>query len=60
MCDDSWDMKDGSVVCRELGYTGVVRVTVKSHYGNVGDVFSMDDVNCNGNEMSLSLCSSAV
>ena len=57
VCDDSWDMKDGSVVCRELGYTGVVRVTVKSHYGNVGDVFSMDDVNCNGNEMRLSLCS---
>ena len=56
VCDDSWDLKDGSVVCRELGYTGVIKVTIKSHYGNVSNAFSMDDVNCDGNEMSLSLC----
>ena len=48
-------MKDGAVVCRQLGYTGVLRVTTQSYYGNltVAD-FSMDDVNCRGDEVSYS------
>ena len=53
VCDDGWDLKDGTVVCRQLGYTGLLRVTTQSFYGNLTATnFSMDDVNCRGDEVS--------
>ena len=40
------------MVCRQLGYTGVLRVTTQSYYGNLTAAnFSMDDVNCRGDEV---------
>ena len=56
VCDDDWDRRDGEVVCQELGFSGLVRVTVGSAFGEVSADFAMDDVQCNGTEASLEEC----
>ncbi len=33
ICDDEWDIRDATVVCRELGYSDVVQETHNSMYG---------------------------
>ena len=48
---------DGSVVCRELGYGLLSRITKQSHFGTVPAVFAMDDVACTGSETRLRDCS---
>ena len=57
VCDDSWDTKDGGVVCRELGFHGIVKVTKESQYGPVSSVFAADNVGCIGTETNLVNCS---
>ena len=56
VCDDQWGNSDGEVVCRQLGYAGLVKVTVKSFFGNVSSEFAMDDVNCTGSEAKITDC----
>ena len=33
ICDDEWDIREASVVCRELGFADVVYETHNSMYG---------------------------
>lgn len=56
VCDDSWDLKDGLVVCKELGYHAIVKITKESTYGKVNPDFAMDNVMCLGNEYSIKNC----
>ena len=56
VCDDEWDLEDAAVVCRQLGFPGVERVTLESEFGTVSSSFAMDDVRCAGNESSLAEC----
>ena len=55
VCDDYWDTKDAKVVCKMLGYTGGDAI-IESAFGPTGVDFAMDDVQCNGNEHTISDC----
>lgn len=56
VCDDDWGLKDGAVVCRELG-CGVVQATPGgSHFGSGTGPIWLDDVGCSGKESLLRQC----
>ena len=56
VCDDDWDINDGHVVCRMLGYTHALEVNSGAKYGEGTGKIWLDDVQCKGNENNLSLC----
>ncbi|KAG2469491.1 DMBT1 protein, partial [Polypterus senegalus] len=56
VCDDSWDLADAFVVCRELQCKLPVDTTAPVSYGPGRGHIWLDDVNCKGNESSLLEC----
>ncbi|OAF68844.1 CD5 antigen-like protein [Intoshia linei] len=58
ICDDDWGTKEAAVVCRMLGYEGLTRILKDSNtlYGLAAGQIWLDNVNCDGNEFSLSHC----
>ena len=56
VCDDSWDIKDANVVCRELGFSRASGAPGTAKYGQGSGAIWMDDVKCKGGEASLLQC----
>ena len=56
VCDDSWNMVDANVVCKELGYYRAKQFTRESYYGPIDTDYRMDNVKCDGNEVRLLDC----
>lgn len=57
VCDPDWNLNDGNVVCRELGYGLAKSVHWGAIYGQGSEPFWMYDVRCEGSEQRLSNCS---
>ena len=54
ICDDSWDDRDATVVCRQLGFHDAEHAT-KSQ-GGYSLVYWMDEVDCSGSEDAIEKC----
>ena len=56
ICDDSWDIYDARVVCRQLGFPGVVSAPRNARFGAGSGQIWLDDVACSGSESSIFYC----
>ena len=53
VCSDSFTISSANVVCRELGFVGVVQI--ESFGPGTGQIW-LDEVQCTGNETSIETC----
>ena len=58
VCDDSFDINDANVVCRQLGYEIAASYEGSAYFGQGNGSIWLDDVECDGDEETLLDCSS--
>uniref|UniRef100_A0A8C3YCU6 HHIP like 1 n=1 Tax=Catagonus wagneri TaxID=51154 RepID=A0A8C3YCU6_9CETA len=60
VCDDAWDIKAATVVCRQLGFAYAVRAAKRAEFGEGRALpILLDDVRCAGSERNLLECAHA-
>uniref|UniRef100_A0A3Q1GU74 SRCR domain-containing protein n=1 Tax=Acanthochromis polyacanthus TaxID=80966 RepID=A0A3Q1GU74_9TELE len=56
VCDDIWELTHAEVVCRQLGCGGATSAPKRAHFGEGSGPIWLDDVQCSGNESSITDC----
>ncbi|NXJ13225.1 WC11 protein, partial [Odontophorus gujanensis] len=56
VCDDSWDIQDAEVACRQLGCGPVVSALAEAAFGEGTGPIWLEQVECRGTETSLQAC----
>uniref|UniRef100_A0A8B9N5X4 SRCR domain-containing protein n=1 Tax=Accipiter nisus TaxID=211598 RepID=A0A8B9N5X4_9AVES len=56
VCNDSWDMRDAEVVCKQLGCGPVVSALHEAAFGMGTGPIWLEQVECQGTELSLQNC----
>ncbi|XP_031434622.2 uncharacterized protein LOC116223158 [Clupea harengus] len=57
VCDDSWDIYDTEVVCRQLGCGKALHAPREAYFGQGSGTTWLDEVLCSGTESSITQCS---
>ena len=57
ICDNSWDLQDANIICRDLGYDGALSAPGDAAFGQGTGQIWLDDVKCVGNETMIAQCS---
>lgn len=56
VCDSNWNIYDGHVVCRQLGYEKASAIRTGTTYGSDGSTVWMDNVQCTASKRRLQDC----
>ncbi|NWS10053.1 DMBT1 protein, partial [Pachyramphus minor] len=56
VCDDSWDLRDARVTCRQVGCGAAVAAPGHAYFGEGAGPILLDQVGCTGEEDTLAEC----